>query len=145
MGLFNHFPYVNFHELNLDWLLEKVKTLETNVSSLIELIDPEDLYIIHAHVGSSSGDIDETFSDIKNAILGNKRIVIKAQAIGTATYNDKLLYPDIQFLGSLDSTTAISFRWPFYYDYNGSIYIRVYTFTKNNDDSTLMTKHETAV
>lgn len=25
MGLFEHFPYTNFHELNLDWILLKVK------------------------------------------------------------------------------------------------------------------------
>lgn len=28
MGLFEHFPYTNFHGLNLDWILEKLKTLE---------------------------------------------------------------------------------------------------------------------
>lgn len=28
MGLFNNFPYTNFHELNLDWLLKKMKELE---------------------------------------------------------------------------------------------------------------------
>ena len=25
MGLFEHFPYVNFHELNQDWLIQQVK------------------------------------------------------------------------------------------------------------------------
>lgn len=25
MGLFEHFPYTNYHELNLDWLVEQVK------------------------------------------------------------------------------------------------------------------------
>lgn len=28
MGVFNNFPYTNFHELNLDWLLKKMKELE---------------------------------------------------------------------------------------------------------------------
>lgn len=28
MGLFEHFPYTNFHELNLDWLLQTVKQLK---------------------------------------------------------------------------------------------------------------------
>ena len=27
MGLFEHFPYTNFHELNLDWLIEQLKQL----------------------------------------------------------------------------------------------------------------------
>ena len=28
MGLFEHFPYTNFHGLNLDWILQKLKDLE---------------------------------------------------------------------------------------------------------------------
>ena len=39
MGLFEHFPYVNFHQLNIDWVLEKVKyclaTVETFASRLL--------------------------------------------------------------------------------------------------------------
>lgn len=31
MGLFEHFPYCNFHGLNLDWLMKKVKELEEKV------------------------------------------------------------------------------------------------------------------
>ena len=27
MGLFEQFPYANFHELNLDWILKKIKEL----------------------------------------------------------------------------------------------------------------------
>lgn len=34
MGLFEHFPYTNFHELNLDWILEKMKELEVTNESL---------------------------------------------------------------------------------------------------------------
>ena len=28
MGLFDHFPYTNVHELNLDWILSMMKALE---------------------------------------------------------------------------------------------------------------------
>lgn len=31
MGLFDNFPYTNFHELNLDWLLQAMKNLDTSV------------------------------------------------------------------------------------------------------------------
>ena len=27
MPLFNHFPYTNMHELNVDWAIEKIKEL----------------------------------------------------------------------------------------------------------------------
>lgn len=35
MGIFEHFPYTNFHELNLDWLLRKMKELENTVAEAI--------------------------------------------------------------------------------------------------------------
>lgn len=34
MGLFDHFPYTNFHELNLTWILEKMKALSAEVDAL---------------------------------------------------------------------------------------------------------------
>lgn len=37
MGLFDHFPYTNFHELNLSWLLDKVKELENTVNNFVSL------------------------------------------------------------------------------------------------------------
>ena len=38
MGLFEHFPYSNFHELNLDWILEKIKELDKKVDSIEDRI-----------------------------------------------------------------------------------------------------------
>lgn len=32
MAIFDNFPYVNFHELNLDWLIKKVQELENKVN-----------------------------------------------------------------------------------------------------------------
>lgn len=29
MGLFEHWPYANFHEMNLDWIIKKIKNVET--------------------------------------------------------------------------------------------------------------------
>lgn len=31
MGLFEHFPYTNYHELNLDWIIEKIKEFGESV------------------------------------------------------------------------------------------------------------------
>ena len=28
MGLFDHFPYTNIHEMNLDWIMQMMKALE---------------------------------------------------------------------------------------------------------------------
>lgn len=39
MGLFEHFPYTNFHDLNLDWILKTVKELFNKVSSQSDWIE----------------------------------------------------------------------------------------------------------
>ena len=35
MGLFDHFPYTNVHELNLDWILSMMKALEAEWEAFI--------------------------------------------------------------------------------------------------------------
>lgn len=34
MGVFEQFPYTNFHDLNLDWILQKIKELQTELEAL---------------------------------------------------------------------------------------------------------------
>lgn len=43
MGLFEHFPYTNLHEMNLDWLLIKTKDLETAVEKLKDGVEVNSL------------------------------------------------------------------------------------------------------
>lgn len=51
MGIFEHFPYTNFHELNLDWLLNAVKKLDKKVEALTVAADP---ILIHVTAGSTT-------------------------------------------------------------------------------------------
>lgn len=37
MGLFENFPYANFHELNLDWILHELKALETDITNFVAI------------------------------------------------------------------------------------------------------------
>ena len=39
MGLFNQFPFTNFHEMNLDWLISSVKELKENNINIPEYLD----------------------------------------------------------------------------------------------------------
>lgn len=39
MGLYEHWPYVNFHDLNLDWIVTTIKQLQTEVNSIEEWHD----------------------------------------------------------------------------------------------------------
>lgn len=37
MGMFDHFPYTNFHELNLDWILQALKEIEVTMDQFVSL------------------------------------------------------------------------------------------------------------
>lgn len=37
MGLFENFPYANFHELNLDWILHELKELEKEITNFVAI------------------------------------------------------------------------------------------------------------
>ena len=37
MGLFETFPYANFHEMNMDWILRELKQLETEISNFVAI------------------------------------------------------------------------------------------------------------
>lgn len=37
MGLFEQFPYANFHELNLDWILYELKVLKTTITNFVAI------------------------------------------------------------------------------------------------------------
>ena len=46
MPLFENWPYSNFHELNLDWILQQVKDLTEKVESLDKQLNEDlDAYI----------------------------------------------------------------------------------------------------
>ena len=36
MGLFENFPYTNFHELNLDWILSTIKQLDSEIDEFVQ-------------------------------------------------------------------------------------------------------------
>lgn len=41
MGLFEHFPYTNFHELNLGWIIDEIKRLDKRMDDLPEEVKAE--------------------------------------------------------------------------------------------------------
>ena len=82
MGLFDHFPYTNVHELNLDWVLSMMKALEAEwehftAGNSLTFADP----MIH--------DITKTYA--KNTIVldgnGNAYVSLQAVPVGVGLQN----------------------------------------------------------
>ena len=53
MSIFENFPYTNFHELNLDYILKRVKELEGEVADLTALLESGPVVDVKANVGGS--------------------------------------------------------------------------------------------
>ena len=50
MGVFNNFPYTNIHELNLDWIIKKVKELDSKVNEDLESVIREYVNTLYLNV-----------------------------------------------------------------------------------------------
>ena len=82
MGLFDHFPYTNVHELNLDWILSMMKALEAEweaftAGNSLTFADP----MLH--------DVTKTYA--KNTIVlddnGNAYVSLQAVPVGVGLQN----------------------------------------------------------
>lgn len=110
MGLFEHFPYTNFHELNLDWLLTKMKelaadvstaedkmlALETGLKELREYVDSLDLTDEVREVMDewlANGTIEEIIGQyIKQANLAPVDALMSGAAIKIGFLGDSITY-----------------------------------------------------
>lgn len=68
MGLFEHYPYSNFHELNLDWIISEIKKLRDDVDALQKKIDGLKEEILN--------EVDQKIADAKTEILNQLEIEI---------------------------------------------------------------------
>ena len=146
MGIFEHFPYTNFHEVNLDWLLNKVKAIESDLAStevLNDLLGAEDLYVVSVNVGSSSASMEKTFTELQGAIKAGKRVVFKVNYPGS-TYNNRPVYPHISYAGIIDSTTEISFTWLDSF-YSENINLRAYAVVVNSSNIIELVKRDSVL
>lgn len=61
MGLFEQFPYTNFHELNLDWVIATVKALDERVNNIQEAI----LALANAYTDSQIAEVRADFLELE--------------------------------------------------------------------------------
>lgn len=66
MGLFDQFPYTNFHELNLDWVLQKIKEL----GSVYDNIDDRITKIVTEYLDKfiEGGDLEKIVTEVLEEI-----------------------------------------------------------------------------
>lgn len=87
MGLFDHFPYTNFHELNLDWILSKFREFTEKVNLFSEKFEGGNKGQIL--VKKSNSDLDFEW-DYINSIQNEKpHYLLLGDSYGDKLYGDK--------------------------------------------------------
>ena len=84
------FPWSNFHELNLDWIIDKIKTLSENVDGLSKKVDEtiKDLKQTVTSVINELIDDGQINIEYKTG-LENKKILIMGDSISDTNYEDR--------------------------------------------------------
>lgn len=105
MGLFSHFPYTNFHELNLDWLLGKVKKIADDEEAQNEAIAKIPDYVRKEIANNAENIITPIVTDfIRDS--GEQIIIDQVRELGTPVYDVKVDF-GAKGDGVTDDTNAI--------------------------------------
>lgn len=63
--MFNTYPYTDFHELNLDWILKKMQELQAQMDELIQKAIDEAKEYAKEYIDEQLGDIERQFSELQ--------------------------------------------------------------------------------
>lgn len=81
MGVFEHFPYVNYHELNLSWILRKLKELEDVIGTqIVDLVARAGV----AENAQAIADLTETVETVETTATSAGAAASAAQASANA-------------------------------------------------------------
>ena len=68
MGFWNRYPYTDFHELNLDYILKKMKELEANLDGLLAEAVRQATENAEAYVDEKLANVLQQFNQLKNDV-----------------------------------------------------------------------------
>ena len=64
--MFNNYPYTDFHELNLDWILQKMRDLQAQMDELIQKAIDEAKEYAKEYIDERLGDIEREFAELQH-------------------------------------------------------------------------------
>lgn len=64
--MFNTYPYTDFHELNLDWILQKMRDLQAQMDELIQKAIDEAKEYAKEYIDEQLADIERQFAELQS-------------------------------------------------------------------------------
>lgn len=94
MPLFNNFPYTNLHELNLDWVIDKLKDVDkaqAAAEDVVALVDRAELAATHAEASETAAATDAANAHTDAQSAAGSRVAANNSAINAGSRaNDAL-------------------------------------------------------
>ena len=107
MGLFEHFPYTNFHDLNLDWIIQALKDLDKKVDTIEERVTQAAKDYVDARIAEFvSGPMQDMQNQIDNLESEMSAFETKVQK-QFAEYTQKTDYEIQQFENLVNSQITL--------------------------------------
>ena len=69
MAIFNNYPYTDFHEMNLDWVLKTLKEMDARIDELKAEILREAIEATEEYVDDKLADVLSEFADLKSDFI----------------------------------------------------------------------------
>ena len=66
--MFNSYPYTDFHELNLDWILKKMQELQAQMDELIQKAIDEAKEYAKEYIDEQMAEIEQEFANLERAV-----------------------------------------------------------------------------
>lgn len=95
MGFINQFPYSDFHELNLDWLIkqtrllqDQVKTLQEQIAEIEVMTEEQILAMINTAISTNNIELYNKMAELKAQITNEYTAYIALQISALKTYLD---------------------------------------------------------
>ena len=66
--MFNTYPYTDFHELNLDWILKKMQELQAQMDELIQKAIDEAKEYAKEYIDEQMAEIEQEFANLERAV-----------------------------------------------------------------------------
>lgn len=87
---FNKYPYTDFHELNLDWVIEQINKVNTDLASLEERVLAKAIEVSKEYIDQEVAEIMTEFNRLENEVNALRVYVDNTIENQTIVFNQKI-------------------------------------------------------